>query len=159
MPLVETVLKSSLKTRIESRLRLEFKKPAVKNTLIRKLDGGALSGKISTAKNVSQTLENIDLVAKGIGLIDGGANFPPIIKRVTSNEWANGISDSVCEWMSDTIAPILAEELSTIIANEVTKYIKQATIITKPGQLITGIAGTIPVTGSTTTPSVPATIT
>lgn len=158
MPLVESVLKSALKTRIQSRLIIEFKKPEVKNSLIKRLDGGALSGKISGAKNINKALSNIDLGAKSLSLIDGGANFPPAIKRLTSNEWSNAISDSICEWMSDTIAPILAEELSTIIANEVTKYIKTATVITPPGQIVTGTAGTFPVVAATTSPSSPSQI-
>ncbi len=158
MPLIESTLKTALKSKIETRLRIEFKKPSVKNSLVLKLDGGTLSGKISNAKNIDQALRNIDLGAKSLSLVDGGANFTPVIKRLTSNEWANGISDSVCEWMSDTIAPILAEELSTIIANEVTKYIKTATIITTPGQIVTGTAGTFPLVAATSSPSSPATI-
>lgn len=53
----------------------------------------------------------------------------------------------------------LAEDISTTISNEVDTYIKSATIIVPPGQLIAGIGGgPAPVSGSTIEPSLPATI-
>ena len=90
-------------------------------------------------------------------------NFPlaseQLTLRVTANEFANAVSDSVCEWMSETIAPILADELSEIIASEVTKYIKQATIIVPPGQVVATAGSPAAQTGATTAPSPPAQIT
>jgi hypothetical protein len=155
MPLIPTTLELAIKTKLE----LEFKKPTIKLSLQKQLDGGPLSGAISNAKNIDNALRNIGLIgaALAMGTSDNPASqlaSKQAIKRTTSNEWASGIADAVCEWMSKEISDILAK----VIADEVTKYIKTATIIVPPGQVVTGVAGTYPVVASTTSPSSPALI-
>lgn len=156
MPLVSTVLETAIK----AQLQVEFIKPAVKQSLRQKLDGGGLAGGISSAKSIDTALSNIKLLSSVISF--GPADVPGsaaagniLIKKFTANEWSNAISDSVCEWMSAEIAPIIAK----IIADEVTTYIKTATIIIPPGQTVTGAAGTFPVVALTVSPSAPAIIT
>ena len=155
MPLIPTVLETAIK----AQLQVEFIKPAVKQSLRNKLDGGGAAGGISTAKSIDKALTNIKNLSS---VIDFGSSGGPgaavgnaLIKKFTANEWSNAISDSVCEWMSAEIAPIIAK----IIAAEVTTYIKTATIIVPPGQVVTGVAGTFPVVAATTAPSAPAIIT
>jgi hypothetical protein len=150
MPLIPT----ALETAIETKLKLEFIKPEIKQSLRSQLDGGGFAGKISNAKNIDNALRNIGLV--GMALSMGLAGDPAsqlaakqTIKKTTANEWSNAIADSVCEWMSKEISSVLAK----VIADEVTKYIKTATIIVPPGQIVSGAAGTFPVVASTTTPS------
>jgi hypothetical protein len=155
MPLIPTTLELAIKTKLE----LEFKNPTIKLSLQRQLDGGPLSGAISNAKNIDNALRNINLISASLGM--GSSDNPAsimasqqTIKRTTSNEWASGIADAVCEWMSKEISDIIAK----VIADEVTKYIKTATITIPPGQLVSGVAGTYPVVASTTSPSSPAII-
>lgn len=159
MPLVPETFKTALKNRIESRLKSEFKKTNVKKDLRRLLDGGPLNGNLSESKSIHDSLEKITSISKTVSLVDGGGNYTPIIRRITSNEWANSISESISEWLSESIAPIIAEELATIISDETTKYIKTATIITQPGQLVNTAGSPVAQTGSTISPSTPATIT
>lgn len=156
MPLIPTVLETAIKTQ----LQIEFIKPAVKQSLRKKLDGGGAGGGISSAKSIDSALGNIKILSSTISF--GPSDVPgssdagnALIKKFTSNEWSNAISDSVCEWMSSEIAPIIAK----IISSEVTNYIKTATVIVPPGQVVAGLAGTSPVVASTTTPSGPAIIT
>ena len=49
-------------------------------------------------------------------------------------------------------------QFANSMAAAIDKYIKSATIIVPPGQIVTGTAGIVPVLASTTTPSSPATI-
>ena len=49
-------------------------------------------------------------------------------------------------------------EFADAMAFAIDRYIKSATIIVPPGQVVTGTAGPVPVIASTTTPSSPATI-
>lgn len=154
MPLIPTVLETAIK----AQLRVEFKTPAVKQSLRNKLGGEA--NEISSAKSIDKALTNIknlsSVISFGPSDIPGSAEIGnALIKKLTSNEWSNAISDSVCEWMSDEIAPIIAK----IIADEVTAYIKTATIIIPPGQLVSGAAGTFQVIAATTAPSAQAIIT
>lgn len=156
MPLIPTVLETAIK----AQLQVEFIKPAVKQSLRNKLDGGGAAGGISSAKSIDKALSNIKTLSSVISF--GPSDVPgsaaagnALIKKFTANEWSNAISDSVCEWMSAEIAPIIAK----IIAAEVTTYIKTATIIVPPGQVVTGVAGTFPVVAATTAPSAPALIT
>jgi hypothetical protein len=51
------------------------------------------------------------------------------------------------------------QNLGKLIATEVDKYIKQATIIVQPGQVVVTAGTPAAQTGSTTTPSAPALIT
>jgi hypothetical protein len=155
MPLIPTVLETAIKTK----LQIEFIKPAVKQSLRTKLDGGGLAGGISSAKNIDKALSNIKTLSMAINF---GASGGPaaavgnkLVKKFTANEWSNAISDSVCEWMSDEIAPIIAR----IIASEVTNYIKTATIIVPPGQVVATAGSPAAQVGSTTAPSPPAIIT
>jgi|NOAtaT_7_FD_contig_111_545936_length_3179_multi_2_in_0_out_0_2 hypothetical protein len=166
MPLIKTVLEQGLKTPIqtelEAKLKTEFKKPEVKQSLRKLLDGDSAAGVISSAKNISKALSNIKLGIDAMAKTPADKLSPSaaesLVKKFTANEWANAISECVSEWMSETIAPILAKQISDIIsknvANQVDSYIKTATIITPPGQLVATSSGA----GSTTTPSTPAII-
>ena len=125
MPLVKAVLKAG----IESKLKAEFKSPEVKEALRKQLDGGPLNGKSSGAKTTDKALTNIKLKAEALSTVAAGplsiANGP-ILQKVSSNEWANGLSDSICEWMSEEIAPIIAET----VADQVDTFIKTGTVVT-----------------------------
>jgi len=155
MPLI----KSALQFGIENTLKTEFRKDSVKYSLRKYLDGGSSVGAKTSAKSIDTALGNINLLAKAVNA--GKADNLPsqvaagtLIKKITANEWANAISDSVSEWMSSEIAPIIAK----VIADEVDKYIKSATIITPAGQITAGTSPAGPTTGATTTPSSPALI-
>lgn len=155
MPLVPTTLENAIKTKLE----LEFKKPEVKTSLQKQLDGGPLAGKLSSAKNISKALGNISLAGKALSM---GVSTDPasqlaskqIIKKTTANEWASGIADAVCEWLSKEVSAIIAKT----IADEVTTYIKTATIIIPPGQVVATAGSPAAQTGATTAPSPPAQI-
>lgn len=156
MPLIPTTIELAIKTKLE----LEFKNPAIKILLQKQLDGGPLSGVISNAKNINNALRNIGLIGKALAM--GTSDAAPsqiaskqIIKKTTSNEWSSGIADAICEWMSAEIAPIIAKT----IASEVTTYIKTATIIVPPGQVVATAGSPAAQVGSTTAPSPPAIIT
>ena len=136
----------------------------MKESLRKSLDGGGLAGIKTSAKSWAKALGNIKTKTGAI------ANFTPdipgsltlaedLITRITSNELANAVSDSVTEWMADTIAPIIAEELASIVAAEMTTYIKTATIIVPPGQVVAVAGSPSAQTGATTAPSPPAQIT
>lgn len=164
MPLIESVLKAGLKSKIESKLRAEFKKESTKQSLRKKIDQGGLGGAKTNATSWAEALRNVKLKTQPIlgntpDIIGAPLASEQLTLRVTANEFANAVSDSVCEWMSETIAPILADELSEIIASEVTKYIKQATIIVPPGQVVATAGSPAAQTGATTAPSPPAQIT
>lgn len=151
MPLIETVLENQIKSHLE----IEFKKPETKQALIKQLDGGGLNGLLTSAKNMADALGNIKDKTEPImnntpDIIGASSASEELITRITSNEFANAISDSVCEWLASTIAPIMAKT----IANDVTAYIKTATIIIPPGQVVATPAGP----GATSTPSPPAQI-
>ena len=155
MPLI----KPTLQTAIETTLRTEFKKESVKQSLRKYLDGGSSVGAKTSAKSIDKALGNINLLSKAVNA--GKADNLPsqvaagtLIKKITANEWANAISDSVSEWMASDIAPIIAK----VIADEVDKYIRSATIITPAGQITAGTSPAGPTTGATTTPSSPALI-
>jgi hypothetical protein len=163
MPLVESALKQGLKSKIETKLKTEFKKESTKEALRVSIDGGDYGGRKTDAKTWAKALGNIK--DKTSQILDYTPDLPgsselssKLVNAVAPNEFANAVSDSICEWMSDTVAPILAEELSDIIANEVTKYIKSATIIVKPGIAVATAGSPAAQTGATTAPSAPATI-
>jgi len=155
MPLIPTTLELAIKSKLE----LEFKKPNIKTALQKQLDGGPLAGKLSSAKNITKALGNIGLAGKALSM---GISTDPasqiaskqIIKKTTANEWASGIADAICEWMSKEISDILAK----VIAEEVTKHIKTATIIIPPGQVVATAGSPAAQTGATTAPSPPAQI-
>jgi hypothetical protein len=151
MPLIETVLENQIKSHLE----IEFKKPATKQALTKQLDGGGLNGLLTSAKNMADALGNIKdkttpIMNNTPDIMGASSASEELITRITSNEFANAISDSVCEWLASTIAPIMAKT----IANDVTAYIKTATIIIPPGQVVATPAGP----GATSTPSPPAQI-
>jgi hypothetical protein len=136
--------KQSLQTALENTLKTEFKKDSVKTSLRKYLDGGTLVGLKTSGTNINKALGNI---ANASMVVDFGTgdNLPSqiaakeLVKRITSNEWANAISDSISEWMSSDIAPILAK----VIADEVDKYIKTATVsVTIPIGFVTQGAST-----------------
>ena len=126
MPLV----KATLEAGILAELQTEFKSPAVKTALRSKLDGGSLGGSISSAKSLDKALGNIQTAATGIAF--GSSDIPGssaaaklLIKKVTSNEMANAITDSITEWLSEEIAPIMAKT----IADQVDLFVKSGTVI------------------------------
>jgi hypothetical protein len=155
MPLVPITLENAIKSKLE----LEFKKPAIKTELQKQLDGGPLAGKLSSAKNITKALGNIEETGKALSM---GISTDPssqaaskqIIKKTTANEWSSGIAEAVCEWMSKDVSAIIAK----IIAQEVTTYIKTATIIIPPGQVVATAGSPAAQTGATTAPSPPAQI-
>jgi len=124
MPLV----KATLKAGIESKLKAEFKSEAVKAALRKELDGGGKNGAKTSAKTIYKALSNIKLQADGIGAVAGAASIAagPVIQAISSNEWSNGLADSICEWMSEEIAPIIAET----VADQVDIFIKTGTVVT-----------------------------
>lgn len=151
MPLIETVLESQIKLHLE----IEFKKPSTKEALTKQLDGGGLNGLLTSAKNMADALGNIKDKTEPImnntpDIMGASSASEQLITRITSNEFANAISDAVCEWLASTIAPIMAKT----IAADVTTYIKTATIIVPPGQVVATPAGP----GATSAPSLPAII-
>jgi Fe-S cluster biogenesis protein NfuA len=125
MPLV----KATLKAGIESKLKSEFKSSAIKEALRKQLDGGPLNGKSSGAKTIDKALTNIKLKADALSTVSAGplsiANGP-ILQKVSANEWANGLADAICEWMSEEIAPIIAET----VADQVDTFVKSGTVVT-----------------------------
>jgi hypothetical protein len=139
MPLI----KSTLQTALENTLKSEFKKDSVKQSLRKYLDGGANVGAKTSAVNIDKALGNINLLSKAVnfGSADNAASqiaASTLIKKITANEWANAISDSVSEWMSSDIAPILAK----VIADEIDKYLKTADVkVTIPPGLVSQGAG------------------
>ena len=150
MPLVKTTLESGIKTALET----EFKSSNTKKSLRKLLDGNSSAGKLSSAKNIADALDNIEKGTEAVSSLPAdqlnSSYVQDLIKQFMCNEWANAISECVSEWMSDEIAPIIAKT----IADQVDIYIKSATIITPPGQAVVTSTGP----GSTTTPSQPALI-
>jgi hypothetical protein len=142
------LIKSTFQSALEITLKAELNKDSVKMSLRKNLDGGALIGVKTSAISISKALENITIASSTVS--SGSSDNPAsqtvakdLIKKITSNEWSNAISDSICEWMSSDIAPILAK----VIADEVDKYIKTATVTVTipPGTVSQGAAiGVIP---------------
>ena len=161
MPLVKTTLASALEAAFLTDLKAEFKKTSTKQKLRQQLDGDSAAGSMSSAKTISAALGNIKIGTQIIASTPADQLVPSsaeaIIKKFTSNEWANAISDSICEWMSSTIAPIIAEKMAKTIADQVDIYIKSATIIIPPGSVVAAPppAGA----GTVVAPSPPALIT
>ena len=80
----------------------------------------------------------------------------PLIKTVLAKEIYDALQD-----LTDSgpeLRDIAQIEFAATLAAAIDSYIKSATIIIKPGQVVTGTAGPVPVIASTTTPSSPATI-
>lgn len=151
MPLVKITLENGIKNAIQQQMSSK----QVKLALCKKLDGGPLAGKVSSAKNITKALGNIKLATNPIlantpDIPGASAISSQLCKKVSANEWANGISEAVYKWMDEDIVPILAK----VIADEVTTYIKSATIIIPPGTVTTCGAGP----GTVTAPSSPAQI-
>lgn len=137
MPLIKTVLETSIKTRIK----------ALEPKFIKNLDGGPLSIQIANAENIYDALGNIRNKCQALSAV--GAYSEQIVKQVSANEWANAIAKQVID--------LLADDISKIIAEEVDRYIKTATVIVPPGQVVATSGGTSQV-GATTAPSPPAVI-
>ena len=137
MPLVKATLQIALETGFEATLRTEFKKTSTKQSLRQKLDGGQLNGSQSTATDLTKTIDNIKQKTSSVASTAADqlnpADTEALTKKIVTNEWANGIGDSLCEWMSETIAPILAEKMAKVIADQIDIYIKTATIVTPQG--------------------------
>ena len=150
MPLIKITLEAG----IRATLQAEFKSPATKLALIKLLDKSPLSGAASGAKDIYKALNNVEKLTEQIMSLPADKLAPPAaklaVKKFTSNEWSNAIAEGISEWMASEIAPIIAKT----VADQVDLYIKSATIIIPPGQVITGAGGgPAPVTGSTIAPS------
>lgn len=154
MPLILPTLENGIKSLLEA----DFKKPAVKESLRKQIDGGRDDGNKTSAKTLKVAYDNIKTRSKSIGsnTADTGkaTDSEEEIKKIAANEHANAIADAVCEWLSKEIAPIIAKN----IASEVDKYIKSATIIIPPGQVLYAADSAGGGPGSTTAPSPPALI-
>ena len=157
MPLVKDVLRTGIETNLKNKLLLD---PKVKESLRKKLDGGALSGALTGAKNLDQAYKSIKLKTVSILSLEydtsgaGAASAEALILKVTANELANALSEAMVEWMAEQIVPAIA----AAVANNVDTFVKSATIITPAGQLTAGASPAGPTTGATTTPSAPALI-
>lgn len=163
MPLVKVVLEQGIKNSLEPQLKTKFKSTAVKESLRKFLDGDSFSGKLSSAKTISQALSNIKSGTATVAATAADVLVPAvaeaIIKKFTSNEWANVISECVTEWMSKEIAPIIAENVAKSVSDQVDLYIKSATIIIPPGILVATAGSPAAQAGASTAPSPPAIIT
>jgi hypothetical protein len=163
MPLVKPILQQGIKSSLEPVLKAKFKSPAVKDSLRKLLDGDSFAGKASSAKNISQALSNIKTGISVVASTAADVLVPSvaenIIKKFTSNEWANVISECVTEWMSEEIAPIIAESVAKSVADQVDLYVKSATIIIPPGIVVATTGTPAAQVGASTAPSPPALIT
>lgn len=137
MPLVKATLEAGIKSRIK----------LLEPNFIKKLDGGPLQIQVANATSIYDALGKIKTKCQVFGAANGYNEM--IIKQITSNEWANAIAKQVID--------LLADEVSKIVAEEVDKYIKTATVIVPPGQVVATSGGTSQV-GATTAPSPPAVI-
>lgn len=135
MPLIKSVLESKLTSRIKT---LETK---LYNAL-RKKSTGLYKAQMLVDAKVTDTSPS-----SGFDI----ASFKNTLWETNANEWSKVIAKEVINLLSD--------DVSKIIAEEVTSYIKTASIITPPGQVVTVGTPSGPGTGSTTTPSSPNTIT
>ena len=128
MPLVEATLEQAIKSKIK----------AIETKLQKSLDDQSL-GIYSALKEIDSKMKNT-LTGFNINTVKNEQ------WTLISSEWSKALAKQITE--------TLANELSTIIATEVDKYIKTASIILPPGQVLA--AGTY--TGATTAPSPPAII-
>ena len=119
MPLVKAVLESSIKSTLET----DFASAPFKESL-RKLLMPA--GTKTTATDLDKTLTNISILTKVLAF--GTSEVPGIgiaaSKKIVANEWANGLSDAICEWMKKEIAPSIA----AAVAAEVDTFVKSGTV-------------------------------
>jgi hypothetical protein len=144
MALDKTLLETGIRTALEAQLRAEFLKPSVKLALIKFLDKSPAAGMLSTAKDIYKALDNVEKLTEQIMSLPADKLAPPAaklaVKKFTSNEWSNAISEGVTQWMSAEIAPILAKEISKVISDSVDLYIKSADVmVTIPiGTVTTG---------------------
>lgn len=79
------------------------------------------------------------------------AKYKNSLWETNSEEWGKVLAKNIIK--------LLSEDISKIIAEEITDYVKTATIITPPGQVVAVGTPSGPGTGSTTTPSSPNEIT
>jgi len=157
MPLVKDILKTSIETNLKNKLLLD---PKVKESLRKKLDGSLLNGIKTGNSTLHDAYESIKIKSEQIlgfeydpsGLV--AQNAEEIIRKVTSNEMANALSEAIVDWMAEQIVPAIAVS----VANNVDTFVRSATIITPAGQLTAGVSPAGPTTGATTTPSAPALI-
>lgn len=132
MPLIQTTLEQSLKSKIQL---LETK-------LYQALNSKA-SG-IYKAQALIDVKLSDEAPTEGFDVI----SYKNKVWTKTSEEWSKVISKEIIK--------LLAEDISSIIASEITTYIKSATIIVPPGQAVTAPAPAG--IGVTTAPSPPANI-
>ena len=153
MPLIKPALESKLRIQ----LKTFFLNPQTKLALKRRMDGGPLKGTPGQAKGINQAIRNTKIASAALSTVASPAAtlaWENALKKIHSNEWANAISDSICEWMADEVA----DELAKIFASEIDSYIKSATIIVQPGIAVATAGSPVAQTGTTVAPSAPATI-
>jgi hypothetical protein len=157
MPLVKDVLKTSIETNLKNKLLLD---PKVKESLRKKLDGSILNGTKTGSSTLHSAYQAVKIKTElilGLDYDAGGAaakSAEELIRRVTSNEMANALSEAIVDWMAEQIVPAIAAS----VANNVDTFVRSATIITPAGQITAGTSPAGPTTGATTTPSSPALI-
>lgn len=134
MPLVKNLLEEKLSLRIK----------ALEPKLYQKLNSKT-SGLYKAQAMIDAKLSD-EAPTSGFGLY----SYKNKVWSKTSSEWSKVIAKEVIS--------ILSEDLADIIAEEVTSYIKQATIIIPPGQVVTTAGSAVAQTGATTAPSPPAKI-
>ena len=132
MPLIKPTLEQAIKARIKA---LE---PKLKDSLN---DKGA--GIYSALREIDSKMQTVST----------GFN----IQQVKIDQWTL-VSDEWSTALAKQIIDTLSKELSKIIADELDTYIKSATIITPPGQAVAVGTPSGPGSGSTVSPSGPATI-
>ena len=133
MPLVVNTLESALKADILG----------IESDLQKSLD--------DHSNGIYSALQKIDSEAEG--LAKSGFNIDSFKKKqwgVVSQAWSTALAKQIVATLSD--------KLSTIIATEVDKYIKSASIIVPPGQIVATAGSPTAQTGATTAPSPPALI-
>jgi hypothetical protein len=94
----------------------------------------------------------------------------PLIKPTLQSQLNKAFTDAMKKFLdvakeggtddvSQSAISQAAQVFSDTAASAIDSYIKSATIIVQPGQIVTGVSPAGPITGATTTPSAPATIT
>ena len=134
MPLIKITLEQKLKTKIKALEPKLFKALSSKTT-------GLYKAQLLVDQRVSARPP-----ASGFELLI----FKNKLWNANSKEWSKVIAKEVIN--------LLADDISDIIATEITSYIKQATIIIPPGQVVATAGSPAAQTGATTAPSPPAKI-
>ena len=133
MPLIPNVLEQTLKARI--RAEIESYIPQYKTLLKSKL-----------------------YKVKATSLDTMGVTSVSVQQEAVNQAISKFESEAHSDSLNDMLITLLVEKIPAIVASAVTDYIKSATIIVAPGQLVTTAGTPAAQSGATTTPSSPATI-